>query len=72
MIPGTDIPSSVEAGIVAEQVDFQVHVRENSKKCLLQQVGELDRPYLEQYVGRQNGERVRSGRRTAELVAPMA
>ena len=62
-IPGADIPSSVEVDIATEQVDLQVHVRESSKKCLLQRVGELDKPCLEQYAGRQIGERVRFERR---------
>lgn len=54
-----------------QQVSFQVHERESSKRCLLEQVGELDRQYLEQYAGRWIEQRVRFGRRTEGEVASM-
>ena len=66
-----DTPSSVEADVEEEQMGFQVHERESSKKCLLERVGELDRQYLAQYAGRRIGQRAQFGRRTEEEVVSM-
>ena len=61
----------MEADVEEEQVGFQVHERESSKKCLLERVGGLGRQYLEQYAGRRIEQRVRFGRKKAGEVASM-
>ena len=64
MIPEAGTPSLVEADVGMEEMGFQVHERESSKRCLLQQEGELDKQYLEQCAGRRIAQRARFGRRT--------
>jgi hypothetical protein len=61
----------VEADVEEEQMGFQEHERESSKKCLLERVGGLDRQYLEQYAGRRIEQRAQFGRRTEGEVASM-